>query len=175
MDSGELITRGSVWIALSCYAVSELLSAMRPERERAAISWWFNVAGCIFFLGHIASAFHYFYHWSHAAAYAETARQSKQMTGWNSGVGLYINYIFALVWVSKVIRTRTTRVVSWAGRKIWSWMARVFFLFMIFNGAFVFVRNEYRWLGLALCLLVLLSWGLRIKRSVDWGAVPKSS
>jgi hypothetical protein len=175
MDSGELLTRSTVWMALSCYVASELSMAIRPGRERASVSWLLNAAGCVFFFAHVVFAFHYYYHWSHAAAYAETARQSKEMTGWDSGDGLYVNYIFAIVWICEVVWARIAPIRYSSRTKIWSWTIRAFFLFMIFNGAFIFVRSEYRWLGLMLCFLLLLSWGLRIKRRVDWGAISKSS
>jgi hypothetical protein len=175
MHSGELATRSTVWVALTLYVASELFGALRRERGLAMVSWWLKAAGCVFFLGHIVFAFYHFYHWSHATAYAETARQSKELTGWNSGAGLYFNYIFALVWVSEVIWARMTPVGRLTRMTFWSWTSRGFFLFMIFNGAFVFVRGNIRWFGLGLCLFLVLSLWLRMKAGVDGGAAPKSS
>src|SRR6266516_2367279 len=106
MQLGELLTRRMVWIGLTLYVASELSSALGRQRERISISWWLNAAGCVFFLGHVGSAFRYFYNWSHATAYADTARQSKELTGWDSGAGIYLNYFFALVWFSELIWPR---------------------------------------------------------------------
>jgi len=175
MHSGELLTRGTVWVALTSYVASEAFSAVQRDDEKVTISWGLKAAGCVFFLAHIAAVFNYFYSWHHAAAYADTARQSKELTGWNSGDGLYLNYLLALVWVSEVIWPRIT-AVGYLSRSIWwTWTVRVFFLFMIFNGAFVFVRSNVRWFGLFLCLFLLLCWWLRLKRSIDGRPSPKSS
>jgi hypothetical protein len=96
-------------------------------------------------------AFAYFHHWSHAAAYRETARQTGELTGWRWGGGLFFNYVFA---------------VAWLGDVLWWWLApggfarrsprlhalwHGFFFFMVFNGAVVFARGPGRWLGVLLC------------------------
>ena len=49
---------------------------------------------------HVAAAFHYYYEWSHAVGLAETARQTEELTGMASGSGLYLNYLFTLVWLA---------------------------------------------------------------------------
>ena len=96
-------------------------------------------------------------------AYADTARQSKELTGWNSGGGLYLNYLFALVWMTRVVWSRIALAYHSSPPTFWTRSVRGFFLFMIFNGAFVFVRGNLRWLGLLLCLLLLISWWPRPK------------
>jgi len=173
MNFGESVTRITVWLALTFYAASETFRVLR--RHRFEISWRLNTAGCVCFLGHVVTAFHYFYNWSHADAYADTARQSKALTGWNSGDGLYLNYLFALVWLSEVIWMRISRLSYSARAAFCGWTVRAFFLFMIFNGAFVFARSNMRWFGLALCLLLAGSWWFEIKRSIDWHPSQKSS
>src|SRR6267378_8615306 len=140
MDTGEWLTRGTVWLALSLYVGCEMAAARRVgESFRAPRR--LNTAGCIAFLAHVACAFQFYHHWSHAVAYAETARQTAEFSGWNWGGGLYINDAFALVWLGEV-------VWSWANpnsylkRENWvGWAVRSFFLFMMFNGAVVFVHS----------------------------------
>jgi hypothetical protein len=173
MNFGDSLTRSTVWLALTLYVASETLRVLR--RARFEISWKLNTVGCICFLGHVAAAFHYFYNWSHAVAYADTARQSKALTGWNSGDGLYLNYLFALVWLSEVIWMPISPPGYSARAGFWGWTVRAFFLFMIFNGAFVFARSNMRWFGLALCLVLVGSWWFEIKRSIDWRPSQKSS
>ena len=146
--SGEWLTRGTVWLALSLYVAGQIL----PHRSAAR---WFNTLGCVAFLAHVACAFQFYHGWSHSVAYADTARQTKELTGWNSGAGLYINYLFALVWMGDVIW-------SWASydaRPPWiTWSVRGFFWFMIFNGAVVFARGPIRGFGLLLCLALVGCW-----------------
>lgn len=157
MDTGEWLTRGTVWLALSLYVASEMAAARRG-RELSHAARWVNTAGGAAFFAHVASAFHFYHHWSHTAAYEDTARQTAEFSGWNWGGGLYINYAFALVWLGEV-------AWSWANpnrylqRPNWmTWFVRGFFLFMMFNGAVVFVHNAVRWFGLVLCLVLLVCW-----------------
>ena len=173
--SGDLITRGTVWLALTLYVASELRGAVRRDRNRLSISWWLYTAGCVLFLGHVAVAFNYFYGWRHAVAYADIARQSKKLTGWDSGGGIYLNYFFGIVWVSEVLWARIAYGGYSSRPAFWMWAVRALFLFMIFNGAFVFVRSNMRWFGLVLCLLLMMSWRIGAKRSIDRRASAKSS
>jgi hypothetical protein len=173
MNFGELVTRTTVWLALTFYAASETLRVLR--RDRLEISWRLSTAGCVCFLGHMVTAFHFFYNWSHTDAYADTARQSKALTGWDSGDGLYLNYLFALVWLSEVVWVQISPKTYSARPVFWGWTVRAFFLFMVFNGAFVFARSNMRWFGLVLCLFLAGSWWLQIKRGIDWRLSQKSS
>jgi hypothetical protein len=173
MNFGESVTRITVWFALTLYVASETWRVLR--HDRLEISRRLNTAGCVCFLGHIVTAFNYFYNWSHADAYADTARQSKALTGWDSGDGIYLNYLFALVWLSEVIWARILPGSYSVRPTLWGWTVRAFFLFMIFNGAFVFARSHMRWFGLVLCLVLVGSWWLQIRRSIDGRPLQKSS
>ena len=44
-------------------------------------------------------AFHAHHDWSHAEAHAHVERRTAQLTGVASGVGLWLNYLFGLVWL----------------------------------------------------------------------------
>lgn len=158
MNSGELLTRMTVWLALTLYVASELVKAIRGGREPGAAAWWLKAAGGAFFLGHMVGAFNYFYGWSHAAAYADTARQTKEFSGWDSGSGLYLNYLFALVWMIELICSRLRPANHSTRSSAMAWAMRTFILFMIFNGAFVFVRGHLRWFGLLLCMILVGCW-----------------
>src|SRR4051812_12164745 len=115
-DFGETLTRGTVWLALTLYVVSQF--AARCSHPGAAR--WLKALGCATFLAHVACAFQFYHHWSHSAAYENTARQTAQLTGWNSGAGLFINYLFAFVWMATVIKPPRGRM---------AWVVRGFFLF----------------------------------------------
>lgn len=123
-------------------------------------------------LAHVACAFNFYHHWSHTAAYTDTARQTAQLLGWSWGGGLYINYAFGLVWAGEVIwswthpggyRRRSSRL---------TWIVRGFFMLMIFNGAFVFAHGALRWFGLILSLALAACWFRRGTRSDLPNATP---
>jgi hypothetical protein len=152
MNRGEFLTRLSIWLALIAYAdAAGLLLQSRehpPWRERARWVW---TLGCAFFLVHVLCAFACFHHWSHAAAYRETARQTRELTGWQWGGGIYFNYAFAAAWLADVLwwwlapRSFSERP-SWL-EAIW----HGFFFFMVFNGAIVFGHGPVRALGGVIC------------------------
>src|SRR5207302_6465297 len=90
----------------------------------AQIARVLNNLGCAAFVVHVACAFQFYHHWSHAAAYADTARQTKDYFGLDWGGGLYLNYVFLVVWVGQAIRSwivgpdspRKTDFVFWGLR-----------------------------------------------------------
>jgi hypothetical protein len=111
-------------------------------------------------------AFHYYHHWSHAAAYRETARQTAELTGLEWGGGLFINYALLAGWLADA---------AWWGRDLESYRNRSwliaavwhgFLIFMIFNATVVFKTGPLRWIGLGLCLWLASLWGLVNKGGV---------
>jgi hypothetical protein len=157
---GDLLTRLSIWVALIAYAIGAglLLEARREPglRRRARWAWAF---GCVFFLSHVACAFAFFHHWSHAAAYRETARQTAELTGWNWGGGIYFNYVVAAGWVTDVLWWWLAPA-SFDRRPLWlTGLWQGFLFFMVFNGAVVFGHGPVRALGIVITiLLAFLLW-----------------
>ena len=163
LEVGEWLTRSTVWLALWLYAGGEAVQAVGGSRRYFMVSRWFSTFGCAVFLAHVICAFHYYHQWSHAAAYAETARQTAEWVGRQWGGGLYINYLFTAIWLSEV-------VWSWASPKNYlnrhyqvDVACRAVFFFMIVNGAVLFARTQIRWLGIALCVILIGCW-LRRRR-----------
>lgn len=167
MDYGHLLTRATVWLALSLYVAAEFIRSrfgladqhsalLRPGRV-------LNSLGCALFLGHVVCAFHFYHHWSHAAAYADIARQTRAYFGFNWGGGLYFNYLFLLLWVGQTIRSWNVPAgIDAASRQSkptpFGWMMRAFILMMIVNGAVIFAHGLIRWFGLLLTLVLIWSW-----------------
>jgi hypothetical protein len=163
MTSGEFCTKATIWLAILAYgwgsaALLRLRGFAQAPRWIRAI-WTFS---CACFLAHVACAFGVYHHWSHVAAYEDTARQTRAMTGWDSGAGLYINYAFAAAWSAEVawwllapasLRRRPAWLVAvWHG----------FYAFMIFNGTIVFGHGPVRWLGTLIFLsLAVVCWRSR--------------
>ena len=156
MDTAEWLTRGTVWLALSLYVAAELTVAF--VRDGTGVARWLYTLGVAVFVLHVLCAFHFYHQWSHAVAYADTAQQTAAFSGWNWGGGLYVNYLFTLVWLSELAwwwasPTTFSRRPRGIGRGV-----RGFFMFMIFNGAIVFAHSPMRWFGLVLCMLLAISW-----------------
>jgi hypothetical protein len=149
MQTGELLTRWTVRVAMALYVTSLATRLYFPKGSRLA---W--TAGCLAYLLHIACAFEFYHHWSHAEAYAFTARQTATAVGWDWGGGLYVNYAFTLVWLADV-GWWWISVESYRARSRWiGWAVQGFMGFIAFNATVVFAAGFSRWFGIGACVLL---------------------
>src|SRR5262245_19970532 len=128
---GSLLTHWTARIAFLLYA-GALAGWMLKRRDGARIAF---TAGFLIYLVHVAAAFRFYNHWSHNAAHRETARQTYELFGVDSGAGLYGNYIFTAVWAIEVVGLRrrpSARVFP---------AIQAFMAVMFFNAAVVFVSG----------------------------------
>lgn len=173
MSAGEFATRITVWAALLLWLAAEWL-ALNPARLRLR-QWIFGLSAIVF-LGHVVLAFHIFYDWSQSTALADVRRQTREVTGLEWSIGLWINYAFALLWCGEALWLGL-EARHYSGRPRWITLAvRGVFWFMAFNGAVVFVKGPQRWLGLAICLGAVGVWWTGWKRArAESGRLPTSS
>jgi hypothetical protein len=151
--NGEQLARWTARLALLLYAATLLLRYVSPPRPRLARGLW--TAGCFVFIAHVALAFHYFHHWSHAKAYRETARQTGEMFGTPWGGGLYLNYLFTLAWMADVGWWWRRGVEGYHRRPQWVGVSvDAFMFFMAFNSTVVFAHGATRWVGVAIVVLL---------------------
>ncbi len=165
---GEFLTKATVWLAVIAYTAGTV--QMLFARHRGARLAW--TLGCAFFLAHVACAFGFYHHWSHAAAYADTARQTQTMTGLNWGGGLYLNDLFAAAWFAEVLWWWTSST-SFLRRPAWlvrTWHG--FYFFMIVNGTIVFGHGPARWLGAMVVVALTIAVTLRARGSLPTGRYP---
>lgn len=162
MTGGELVTRGAIWVAIAGYAGAVILGRYSGNAwRRQARGCW--TLGLLAYLIHVVAAFGYFYDWSHAKGLEETASQTRELTGLDSGSGLYLNYVFTLVWLTDAVHWWIAGLSSHAERhRIWHLLLHTFFLFMIVNGAIIFASGPVRWFT-AVLLILLGVHGLRQK------------
>jgi hypothetical protein len=88
---------------------------------------WASTIGVVVYLAHVWCAFAFSYEWSHAVAYRETARVAGELFGVAWGGGLWLNYLFTVVWVGDVL---------WWRPRV-RWWAHGFLAFMVVNGTLV--------------------------------------
>lgn len=148
------MTLWSVRIAFLFYVLA--LTAWLTRRPTPAKYVW--TAGFLFYVFHVLAAFSAFHHWSHDAAYRETARQTADLFGIRWGGGLYFNYVFTAVWAADVVWV-------WLNRSRARWITATvhgFMGFMFFNGVVVFASGWTRWSGvIATVFLVWLAFSTR--------------
>jgi len=147
MIDGDFLIRWTVRLALLCYvaAWAIVLGSRSRTHDRSQLIFW--TLGCIFFLGHVAAAMHFYHHWSHAHAFADTAEQTQSQLGWSFGYGIYFSYVFTLLWLCDVIWAWVQSNRS----SPWRWLVHGYMFFIAVNGAIVFHAGPTRWLGLLAC------------------------
>src|SRR5262249_39053832 len=92
--------------------------------------------------------------WSHADAIEVTARRTAETVGLDWGGGVYVNYVFTLMWLVDACWWWITRA-RYENRPAWMNGAVYGFLVVIaFNATVVFATGPTRWLGVAACLLL---------------------
>jgi len=152
MEGGELVVRSSVWLAVLCYPAGPAGRLCAPRLAR--VVW---TVGCLAFLLHVASAFHVHYHWSHAAALSETARQTAALTGRAVGAGVWVNYLFGALWALDVVWVWRDPAGHRGRAAAIDLSLHAFMLFVLFNGTVIFARGPVRVLGLAVTLAGIAS------------------
>ncbi|HEY0728833.1 MAG TPA: hypothetical protein VGD38_12230 [Pyrinomonadaceae bacterium] len=162
MSSGEFLTRSTIWISILSYAIGAIVFAM--ARGRSGFDRWARLAwtiGCAALIVHFICAFNFYHAWSHESAYVDTARQTAEVMRVNWGGGLFINYAVALLWIADVSWWWMAGIGSYRRRP---WLLTLiwhsFLIFIIFNATVVFKDGLTRWVGLLVCVSLVLSWVL---------------
>jgi hypothetical protein len=110
------------------------------------------------YLAHVVFAFQFYHHWSHRAAFEQTARQTARVAGIDWGGGLYFNYLLTVVWVGDVAWWWKGLAV-YRDRTLWiQTTIHTFFALMFFNATVVFGTGLTRWLGVAAMVALGLIW-----------------
>jgi hypothetical protein len=133
MNPGHLATIWTARVAAAFFVIG-LMFLVRGRTHRARL---ICTLGLLAYLSHVWCAFTFFYGWSHAVAYRETARQTSELFGVRWGGGLYLNYLFTVVWT-------TACLLLWLRPRDWQHRPMVlraviygFLGFMVLNGAIV--------------------------------------
>jgi hypothetical protein len=164
---GELLTRWTIRLALSCYVFCLAAAIVRPStgssrmNDAVRIVW---TLGCGLFIAHVVAAFGYYHHFSHLAAYDDTAQQTLEQLGFAFGGGIYFSYLFLALWVADV----AWRWLSPCSRPAWlDWPLHAYMFFIAFNGAIVFEGGVSRIAGIIACVLLA---AVAVWRT--WGRLP---
>ena len=153
MTLAEAAVFASIAGAVTCWAVSEALESRT--------AW---TLGALLALGHALLAFAVFYGWSHEQARASTMRQTEALTGLRFAGGIYVNYLFLLVWLGDALwwwvspRSRATRA------RAVTLAVHGFIFFIMVNGAVMFADGLARLLGGTAVAVVAMAWLRRFNR-----------
>lgn len=155
-------------VATIAWATGEVMMRRSASRDRLARAIW--TMGLALALLHVVVAFQFVYKWNHEAAISATVQQAADRFGQGWRGGIYVNYVFLLIWCADVCWWWIAPA-SHASRALGLEVARVaVFLFMFINGAVVFATGVGRLVGVAAVTVVLVRWLARGR-----GVVPRTT
>lgn len=132
----EALVIWSVRIAALFYATRVLADVADVGSPRIRRAVW--TVGFAFFAVHVAAAFQFVHGWSHSAAWKATAKQTAEVVGWESGAGLWANYVFTAVWLADVMAWWCIGIVYLRRFRRVAIAVQVLFAFLWFNATAVF-------------------------------------
>ncbi len=160
---GDDLVRFSVRLALLYYGIAAcLMLTLLPQEwfplvRRGQVARGFWCAAYLTYLIHLAMAFHYYHHWSHADAMEHT----REVAG--VGEGIYVSHLFTLLWGADVVFWLASPR-GYAHRRPWiGWLLHAFMVFIIFNGTVVYEVGFIRWAGIVLLAILGIVWGLKLR------------
>jgi hypothetical protein len=162
-DPGDAFTRNTARLTVACYGLAGVLMTLLRGDEWQAVSGrgrltrWCWVLGVAAFWVHVAVAYHFIHHWSHAHAVQHT----REVGG--VGEGIYVSHFFGLVWLLDAAWW-LARPRGYAARPAWlGGLVHTFMAFVVFNGTVVYEPGPIRWAGAALFLVLA---ALLVRRAV---------
>lgn len=165
---GEALIRWSIRLAVACYLIRVCLDFRLGRRcysgRRAKKARWFWTLACVLYVFHVACAFGFRHHWSHAAAYGHTAEQTAAVTGIHWGGGLYFNYAFTAFWLADTVAWWQRGADSPYRSSSYFWTLHSVFAFMMVNATIVFGPPFWKWAGIFVVLL--LAFEVRHRRTI---------
>lgn len=143
----------TVWLSLIAFAAGELAKA-----RRYAGAWSISATGAILLAVHIVLAMAVRHGWSMTSALETTARQTSDILGVSWGGGVYVNYLFAAVWIAELFVWRQWPEGYAARPGRIRWPLRAFYFVIIVSAAVIFATGWRRWMGAAIVAVLVSSW-----------------
>ena len=146
----------TIWIALALFVAGEF--EPRISRSLQPVARGLFLLGALTCVVHIVLAMSNVHGWHHVAAIEATAEQVNAVYGVRWGGGLYVNYVFAAVWIADAMQ-RVLSPAAAARRSSWLvWTLRAFYCVIIVNAAVIFATPERRWMGIVICVSLAIAW-----------------
>ena len=134
---GDALIRWTARLFVACYVGRLCVDAARWRdriSQQFARRLW--MVGGILFLMHVAAGFHFQHDWNHAAAFEHVRLRTLHQTGWNSGIGLYINEAFGVLWLTDAILW--CRRLDWSEQRLPYWIVQASFAFLMLQATAFF-------------------------------------
>jgi hypothetical protein len=96
--------------------------------------------------------------WSHQSALEATARQTAAVYGIEWGGGVYVNYLFVIIWLAEAWWWRMDPKSYARKSPVLAWTLRAFYFIVIVNAAIVFAGPARRIAGAILVTCLIWAW-----------------
>ena len=163
MDQEFLLELCMIWtirLAVAAYLFRISMILGRKSSKVSATERWIWTVGAAFSVAHLVFAFSHVHGWSHEHAVQHTAEATERMIGIKNGQGVWVNYVFTIVWLADCLRLwRLSGQESHGSR----WLDRVihgFLAFVVLNATVVFGPPVYRYLALPCAVGLIWLWSL---------------
>ena len=155
--------RGALLCMVLYFAVRLLNLNRKNTHLELAKSLW--LLGSLLSLLHAIATMAFYHQFQHVAAYQDTAHQTEQAIGVAIGFGIWLNYIFVVVWLIDALWMSGFAKSYFARHRVFNWTIYGFLSFIAFNGAIVFESGPVRWIGILTILVLVFLWKTCGKRN----------
>tara|TARA_R110002049_G_scaffold50370_3_gene143050 strand:+ start:83257 stop:83784 length:528 start_codon:yes stop_codon:yes gene_type:complete len=156
--TGEALLRLTVRVAVACYLWRTILQVGTRFRRVSRVQFVVWTTGCLFYLLHVGLAFTFVHAWSHQAALEHTAAETARITEIRRGEGLWVNYLFTILWLADVARLGRAVMLDQTTHRTTDLFVAAFFGFIFFNATVVFGPPAYRWIAVPACAAIVFAW-----------------
>jgi len=165
--TGDLLIAWSARIAILFYflrlAADILMASSQRQEFWARLAW---TVGCAVYLVHVVFAFHFALGWSHMAALEHAARRTVETVGTSFPSGMYVNYVFTLLWLADVTLWWRRAAKNEPTPPMLYWSIQAVFAFMVFNATVVFGPPFWRW-AVAVAVVSLIGARILLRQASD--------
>ena len=148
--------RGALICMVLFFAMRILNRKLQQSTLELAKSVW--LIGSLLSLLHGLATMAYYHQFRHALAYQDTAHQTEQAIGVAVGFGIWLNYLFIIVWLLDALWMNGFTKGYFARHRAFNWLIYGFLGFIAINGAIVFESGPVRWVGILAILVLVVIW-----------------
>ena len=148
----------TIWLSMILFVGGEAGKRFVRADNTPKWPWWAWTIGVIFCAVHMAIAMAVRYDWNHQDAVRATAEQAAGVYGITWSGGLYVNYVFLLIWAGETAWWAISPSAYLSRGAALMWSLRAFYFVIIVNAVVLFARPAMRPAGLLLTAALVGAW-----------------
>jgi hypothetical protein len=148
--------RGALICMILFFATRIMSPNLKGSTLELAKSFW--LIGSLLSLLHAIATMAFYHQFQHSLAYQDTAHQTEQAIGVAVGFGIWLNYLFVMVWLMDALWMNGLTNGYLARHRVFNWLTYGFLCFIAINGAIVFESGPVRWGGIVALLALSVIW-----------------